>query len=111
MALHAAHQEETQSLRTAFITAAGNLLYYVKDVVLRLLRRTPALRSVLAHITKNPRLSPKERHALENTALQARHDRERAMSEREKRSMVAVENRELKALEKAIKRRISESEK
>jgi hypothetical protein len=110
MALHAAQKTERQSFASTIVTAAGNILYRVRCAVLRLINRSPALRSILAPITSNPRLHPKERHGPENTALRERHDRERAMVEREKRAMAAVENRELKALEKAITRRVSDSE-
>ncbi|MCH8097902.1 MAG: relaxase [Proteobacteria bacterium] len=99
MSLHAAQKQETHSF-----------YYRIKTAVLRLIARTPALRSILAHITKNPRLNPNERHALENTALQERHDRERITIEREKRSMATVETREIKALEQALRRKITETE-
>ena len=106
MILHAAQREESVKI----VTARGTFLYRVKTAVLNLLRRTPGLRSVLAHITRNTEMDLIERHALENQALQARHHRERTMIEREKRSMAAVEKRELDALEKALRRKITETE-
>lgn len=99
MALHAAQMEESQKF-----------YYRVKTAVLRLINRSPALRSILAPITRNPRLNPKERHALENSALRQRHTRERAMIERENRSMAAVDARELKALHQALHRKITETD-
>lgn len=106
MGLHAAQTEETVKI----VTARGTFLYRIKTAVLNLLRRAPALRSVLAHITRDTEMDLTQRHALENQALQARHDCERAMIEREKRSMATVEKRELKALEQALRRKITETE-
>ncbi len=100
MALHAAQRSESRSV-----------IFRIKTAVLHLIDKTPGLRSVLSHITKNPNLNPEQRHALETRAVDARHARERSGMEREKRSMASVEARELLSLERKLRRQISESEK
>jgi hypothetical protein len=109
MALHAAQKTERQSFPKIVLSAAGRLLYRVKNAVSRLLRRSPALRSILGHITGDKELGLAQRHEREEQARSERHTNERAMIEREKRSMAAVEARELKALGMALRREVIES--
>jgi hypothetical protein len=110
MALHAAQKTERQSMPRVVVSAAGRLIYRVRDAVARLLSRMPGLRSVLAHITGDPELGLARRHELEEQALAGRHAGERAMLEREKRSMAAVEAREERALAQALRRKITDSD-
>jgi hypothetical protein len=98
MALHAAQAREGR----------GSIATRVKRAVLALILRTPGLRSILAHISGNKDLGLTERHKLEGQALLARHARERALIEREKRSMAAVETRERKALEQKLRRKATQ---
>ena len=74
--------------------------------VLTLIGRIPALRSVLAHITTNPHLSPLERRRAERQALRRRHERELLGLERRKAALGRVEQLERASAMAAITRQI-----
>jgi hypothetical protein len=57
LALHAAQKSESRGF-----------LFRIRSAVADLIRLTPGLRSVLAHIQRKTHLDPKERHRLENKA-------------------------------------------
>lgn len=107
MTLHAA---ERLSLHAAQLEEKNKFYYRIKTAVLKLLNRSPALRSVLGPITRSPRLNPKERHRLENTALDERHQRERAIIDAEKRGLEKVVNREIRQLAKALAKQLTETD-
>jgi hypothetical protein len=97
-------QAERLALHAAQISESGGFLFRVRSAVADLIRRTPGLRSVLAHIQKMTHLDPKERHRLENEALARRHAREKKDIERRRRTLARLETRERQSLEKTVKR-------
>lgn len=103
------HAAERLALQAAQQTERQKLLVRTAAAVMRMIRRLPAMRSILWPLTRNPKLNPAKRHALELRALRQRHARERAAAEREKRSMEAVEARERRSFERTLRRQRTES--
>jgi hypothetical protein len=97
-------QSERLALHAAQKSESRGFLLRVRSAVADLIRRTPGLRSVLAHIQKGTHLDPKERHRLENEALARRHAREKRDIERRRRTLARLETRERHSLEKAVRR-------
>lgn len=95
LALHAAQKSERRSI-----------LFRVRSAVADLIRRTPGLRAVLAHIQKLTHLDPKERHRLESDALIRRHAREKRDIERRRRMLGHLEKRENRGLPLAVQREL-----
>jgi len=97
-------QAERLSLHAAQKSESAGLLFRVRSAVADLMKRTPGLRSVLAHIQEKTHLDPKEKQRLENEALDRRHARERRDFERRKRVLAQLETRERQSLEKALRK-------
>lgn len=87
MALHAVHKAEE-----------GKLFNIVAGKVFTLFDRVPALRSVIAHLRRNPVINAEERHRVENEALDRRHDRERQGIDRRAAALDKIEARERRGL-------------
>lgn len=104
--LLAQHTEEQSALLAAQRSEARRPTARVISAVLALFARIPALRSVLAQIHKNPRLSMAERHRLEQEALARRHVRENRDIERRKRDLRKIEKRERLAVAKVLLRSV-----
>lgn len=97
-------QSERLALHAAQLSESKGLLFRARSAVADLIAHTPGLRSVLSHIQKLTSLDPRERHRLENEALDRRHGRERSEIERHKRFIARIETREKQSLEKALQR-------
>ena len=104
-------QQEGLSLHAAQARESSGLLFRMRGAVADLIGRIPGLRSVLGHIQKLTHLDPKERHALESTALAHRHAREKLDIDRQKRLHARIETREKQALQKALRRKTQQTRK
>lgn len=93
MALHATHKAEE-----------GQLFNIIAGKVFALFDRVPALRSVIAHLRRNPAINAEERHRVENEALDRRHDRERQGIDRRAAALDKIEARERRGLVRALVR-------
>lgn len=87
MALHAAHKAEE-----------GKLFNIVAGRMFALFERVPALRSVIAHLRRNPAINAAERHRIENEALERRHGREQKALDRRVAALDKIEARERRGL-------------
>lgn len=87
LSLHAAHKAEQDRL---FNILAGK--------VFALFERVPALRSVIAHLRRNPEINSAERHRLEDEALDRRHERESRAIDRREAALDKIEARERRGL-------------
>jgi hypothetical protein len=97
-------QQERLALHAAQKSERSGFLFRVRSAVADLIRRTPALRSVIGHIQKLTHLDPRERHQLESEALARRHAREKLDIERHRRMNAAIETRERQSLEKWMRK-------
>lgn len=97
-------QHERLALHAAQKSERSGFLFRVRSAVADLIRRTPALRSVIGHIQKLTHLDPRERHQLESEALARRHVREKLDIERRRRTNAAIETRERQSLEKFMRK-------
>lgn len=98
------HQQEKLSLDAAQKAESGSLLFRMRASVASLIEKTPALRSVLGHITSRTGLDPHERHRLEQQALARRHGRERRAMDGRKQAAAKIANREEASLQCDLKR-------
>lgn len=78
--------------------------------VVELIQSVPGLRSVLAPILNSPSLSPAFRHEQSRHALQQRHDREKAVSERRLDVLAKLEARERRSLQTSVTRSLRNEE-
>lgn len=97
-------QAEKLSLHAAQKADERRVIFRARRAVSEFIAKTPGLRSVLEPLQKLTGIDPRERHRLQSEELGARHQRERATIEREKRVLSRVETRENKSLERAIER-------
>jgi hypothetical protein len=97
-------QQERLALHAAQKSEGGGFLFRVRSAVADLIRRTPALRSVIGHIQKLTHLDPRERHQLESEALARRYAREKLDIERRRRMDASIETRERQSLEKFMRK-------
>jgi hypothetical protein len=97
-------QQERLALHAAQKSESSGFLFRVRSAVADLIRRTPALRSVIGHIQKLTQLDPRERHQLESEALARRHAREKLDIERCRRMNAAIDTRERQSLEKFMRK-------
>lgn len=95
MALHAAHKAEE-----------GKLFNIIAGRMFTLFERVPALRSVIAHLRRNPAINAAERHRLEDEALDRRHDRERRQIDRRAAALDKIEARERRSLVRDLVRQV-----
>ena len=98
------HQHEQLTLDAAQKSESAGLFFRVRASVASLIEKTPALRSVLGHITSRTGLDPRERHQLEQQALARRHGRERRALEGRKNAAAKIANREEASLRRDLKR-------
>lgn len=98
------HQHEQLALDAAQKSESAGLFFRVRASVASLIEKTPALRSVLGHITSRTGLDPRERHQLEQQALARRHGRERRPLEGRKNAAAKIANREEASLRRDLKR-------
>jgi len=87
MALHAAHKAEE-----------GKLFNIIAGRMFALFERVPALRSVIAHLRRNPAINAAERHRIEEEALDRRHAREQKGLDRSAAALDKIEARERRGL-------------
>ncbi|PWK51649.1 hypothetical protein C8D95_1182 [Silicimonas algicola] len=80
------------------------MLFRMRAHVADLISGSPALRSVLGHISERTGLDPRERHRLENEALARRHEREKIALEGQKKALDKIDRRERVSLERDLKR-------
>lgn len=99
LALGAAQHAEAQRPFTAAAMRVAGLI-----------DRVPGLRAILAPILRHPSLNPAFRHAQTREALQRRHDREKALSDRRLEIMTKLEARERASLRTATTRRLRNDE-
>ena len=92
------HASERMALHAAQKTEDGRLFNIVAGKLFDLFDRVPALRSVIAHLRRNPAINAAERHRLENDALDRRHDRERRAIDRRAATLDKIETRERRGL-------------
>ncbi|MFC3071578.1 relaxase/mobilization nuclease domain-containing protein [Shinella pollutisoli] len=95
IALHAAHKAEE-----------GKLFNIIAGRMFALFERVPALRSVIAHLRRNPAINAAERHRLEDEALDRRHDRERHQIDRRAVALDKIEARERRSLVRDLVRQV-----
>lgn len=93
LALHAAQHEE-----------ASGKLFRMRSKVADLIAGTPALQSVLGHVTARVGLDPRERHRVENAALAQRHESEAITIAGKKKALDKIDRRERVSLERDLKR-------
>jgi len=74
-ALFLTQQQERMALHAAQKAEASSVMFRMRAKVADLVAGTPALQSVLGHIAGRAGLDPRERHTLENEALDRRHER------------------------------------
>jgi len=97
-------QQERLALHAAQHAEATSKVFRLRSRVADLISRTPALRSVLGHISERTGLDPRERHGLENEALERRHEREKIVMEGQKKALDKIDRRERRSLERDLKR-------
>ncbi len=97
-------QEEKLSLHAAQKSERGGLFFRARAKVADLIKRTPALRSVLGHITARAGLDPRDRHKLENEALERRHGREKRAIDGRKAALEKIDKREERSFQRDLKR-------
>lgn len=109
-------QQERLALHSAQLAETSGVLFRMRSKVADLISGTPALQSVLGHISSRVGLDPRERHRLENEALERRHEREKIALEGQKKALDKIDRRERASLERdlnreALKARVREEEK
>lgn len=92
------HAAEGLALHAAQKAEDGKLFNIVAGKVFALFERVPALRSVIAHLRRNPAINAAERHRNEDEALDRRHDRERHSIDRRAAALDKIEARERRGL-------------
>jgi hypothetical protein len=97
-------QQERLALHAAQKSEASGTLFRMRSRVAELISGSPALRSVLGHISERTGLDPRERHKLENKALGRRHEREKIVLEGQKKALDKIDRRERISLERDLKR-------
>ncbi|MGE3622794.1 MAG: relaxase/mobilization nuclease domain-containing protein [Bdellovibrionales bacterium] len=108
-ALYVRQASEKLALHAAQETEARGLLFRVRRAVAALLRRLPALRSIIRPFQEMAGIDPDEHHALERRALAGRHVREKQELARRKRALCQVEKRERQSLERFLRRLLDRS--
>ncbi|MEI4195902.1 relaxase/mobilization nuclease domain-containing protein [Roseovarius sp. E0-M6] len=103
-ALLLTQQQERMALHAAQQTEASGVVFRMRAKVADLVAGTPALQSVLGHISSRAGLDPRARHKLENEALDRRHEREKIALEGRKKALDKIDRRERMALERDLKR-------
>ncbi|MFC2966853.1 relaxase/mobilization nuclease domain-containing protein [Acidimangrovimonas pyrenivorans] len=99
-----AQQQERLVLHAAQHEEASGRLFRMRSKVADLISGTPALQSVLGHIAERTGLDPRERHRLENEALERRHEREKIALEGQRKALDKIDLRERASLERDLKR-------
>ncbi|AZQ68301.1 hypothetical protein EF888_14850 [Silicimonas algicola] len=97
-------QQERLALHAAQHAESSGMLFRMRAHVADLISGSPALRSVLGHISERTGLDPRERHRLENEALARRHEREKIALEGQKKALDKIDRRERVSLERDLKR-------
>lgn len=97
-------QQERLALHAAQHAEATNKVFRLRSRVADLISGSPALRSVLGHISERTGLDPRERHRLESEALERRHEREKIVLEGQKNALDKIDRRERSSLERDLKR-------
>ncbi len=97
-------QQERLALHAAQKSEASGTFFRVRSRVAELISGSPALRSVLGHISERTGLDPRERHKLENEALGRRHEREKIVLEGQKKALDKIDRRERTSFERDLKR-------
>ena len=103
-ALFLTQQQERMALHAAQKAEAAGVMFRMRAKVADLVAGTPALQSVLGHIAGRAGLDPRERHKLENEALDRRHEREKIALEGRKKALDKIDRRERMALDRELKR-------
>lgn len=97
-------QQERLALHAAQHAEATSKVFRLRSRVADLISGSPALRSVLGHISERTGLDPRERHRLENEALERRHEREKIVLEGQRKALDKIDRRERHSLERELKR-------
>lgn len=97
-------QQERLALHAAQHAEASGMFFRMRTHVADLISGSPAMRSVLGHISERARLDPRARHRLENEALERRHEREKIALEGQKKALDKIDRRERVSLERDLKR-------
>jgi len=97
-ALEVTHRAERLSLHAVHKAEQDRLFNVIAGKVFALFDRVPALRSVIAHLRRNPAINAAERHRIEDEALDRRHDRERHAVDRRAAALDKIEARERRGL-------------
>lgn len=97
-------QQERLALHAAQHAESSGMLFRMRAHVADLISGSPALRSVLSHISGRAGLDPREQHRLENGALARRHEREKIALEGQKKALDKIDRRERVSLERDLKR-------
>lgn len=97
-ALEVTHRAERLSLHAAHKAEQDRLFNVIAGKVFALFERVPALRSVIAHLRRNPAINAAERHRLEDEALDRRHERESRAIDRRAAAFDKIEARERRGL-------------
>lgn len=97
-ALEVIHRAERLSLSAAHKAEQGQLFNVIAGKVFTLFERVPALRSVIAHLRRNPAINTAERHRQEDEALDRRHERESLAIDRRVAALDKIEARERRGL-------------
>jgi hypothetical protein len=92
------HASERMALHAAQKAEDGRLFNVIAGKVFTLFERVPALRSVIAHLWRNPAINAGERHRLEDEALDHRHERESRAIDRRATALDKIEARERRGL-------------
>lgn len=92
------HAGERMTLHAAQKAEDGRLFNILAGRLLDLFDRVPALRSVIAHLRRNPSINAAERHRIEDEALDRRHDRECLAIDRRAAALDKIESRERRGL-------------
>ena len=101
-------QAERLSLRAAQKSDEQRMIFWARSAVADFIASTPGLRSVLRPLQELTGLDPRKKHRMQVEALTARHQREKADIEREKRMLSRLETREKRSLERLEKTRAGE---
>lgn len=80
------------------------MVFRMRSHVANLISGSPALHSVLGHISERTGLDPRERQRLENEALERRHEREKIVIAGQKKALDKIDRRERVSLERDLKR-------
>jgi hypothetical protein len=97
MALHAMHKSEE-----------GRIFNIIAGKAFALFERVPGLRSVIAHLRRNPAINAEERHRIENEALDRRHTREQLAIDRREAALDKIDARERRGLVRDLVRQTRE---